>query len=55
MNQLQDEHRALEKRIKTLIEEESKYVTLIEKVNLENDMTAQDLNNIGKYKEENMV
>lgn len=55
MNQLQDEHRALEKRIKTLKEEESKYVTLIEKVNLENDMTAQELNNIGKCKEENMV
>lgn len=55
MNQLQDEHRALEKKIKSLREEEEKCVTQIEKVNLENDMTSQELVNIQKQKEEVLV
>ena len=34
---------------------EKKYVILIEKVNLENDMTQQELNQITKKKEEVLV
>lgn len=55
MKQLEDEHRALEKRIKKLQEDEKKYVTLIEKINLENDMTTQDVNNVIKKKEALLV
>lgn len=55
MKQLEDEHRALEKRIKKLQEEERKYVTLIEKINLENDMTTQDVNAVIKKKEALLV
>ena len=53
--QLADEHRALEKKLKNLEEEEKKYIILIEKVNLENDMTTQDLNTIAKKKEDILV
>lgn len=55
MKQLEDEHRALEKRIKKLQEDEKKYVSLIEKINLENDMTTQDVNNIMKKKDALLV
>ena len=43
MKLLQDEHRALEKRIKNVEIEKKKYTAMLEKVNLENDMTTQDL------------
>ena len=53
--QLADEHRALEKKLKNLEQEEKKYIILIEKVNLENDMTTQDLSTISKKKEDILV
>ena len=55
MKQLGDEHRALDKKIKALEEEEKKYTVLIEKINLENDMTLAELSNIVTKKEDILV
>ena len=55
LKQLADEKRNLERRIKTKEEERQKYVNLIEKFNLENDMTLQELKKIVKSKEDVMV
>jgi hypothetical protein len=55
MKQLGDEHRALDKKIKTLEEEEKKYTVLIEKINLENDMTLAELSSIVAKKEDVLV
>lgn len=55
MKNLSDEHRTLDKKIKALEEEEKKLTVLIDKINLENDMTAADLANIIAKKEEVLV
>ena len=52
---LAEEKRNLEKKIKSDEETRSKYTTLIEKLNLENDMTVLELNKIIKDKENSMV
>ena len=55
MKQLGDEHRSLDKRLKSLEEEERKLTVLIEKLNLENDMTSADLSALINKKEEILV
>ncbi len=45
----------MEKRIKHVEEEKRKYIEFLEKVNLENDMTTQDLSLIVKKKEDVLV
>lgn len=55
MKQLGDEHRTLDKKIKALEEEEKKYTILIEKINLENDMTLAELATIVAKKEDVLV
>lgn len=55
MKQLGDEHRSLDKKIKALEEEERKYTILIEKINLENDMTSAELATVVNRKEDVLV
>lgn len=55
VSQLEDEKRHLERVIKDKEEERKKHVTLIEKFNLENDMTLLELKKIVKHKEDRMV
>lgn len=55
MKQLGDEHRALDKKMKLLEEDEKKYTILIEKINLENEMTLAELKNIVAKKEDILV
>lgn len=50
-----DEKRFLQGKMKKLEEDRSKNITLIEKLNLENDMTQQELSKIVKTKEETLV
>lgn len=51
MKQLGDEHRALDKKTKSLEEEERRCTVLVEKINLENDMTAAELTAVVNRKE----
>lgn len=52
---LADERRTLEHKIKTLDKDREKEIKNIEKLNLENQMTVQELNRIVKEKENAMV
>lgn len=55
LKQLEEEQRNLDKRFSQVKEDKQKYKTLIEKLNLENDMTLMDLNKISKVKDDHMV
>lgn len=55
LKNLTEEKRTLERRIKDDEELRGKYQTIISKLNLENNMTSQDLNQIVKDKESSMV
>jgi chromosome segregation ATPase len=55
LKQLADEKRNLERRVKQKEEEREKLIKNIEKFNLENDMTLQELKKIVKNKEDAMV
>ena len=55
LQKLADDQRNLANELKLLHEEREKYKTLIYSLNLENEMTIQDLNNIIKKKEEALV
>lgn len=55
MKTLLDEHRKLDKRIRDLNDEELKLVAMIDKINLENDMTTNELKNVNAKKEDILV
>lgn len=52
---LEDEERLVEKRLKTISDEVDKFKTMIDKINLENDMTRQQLSALVGKKKDVMV
>lgn len=52
---LEDDQRLLDKKLKVLEEEEYKFKTALEKINLENDMTKQQLYQLVSQKKQVMV
>lgn len=55
VRKLDDELRAVEKAMESIVEERGKLETSVQELVLENDMTAQDLAKIVKVKEETLV
>lgn len=52
---LQDEQRIVEKKLKTLDQEKTRFKTGLDKINLENDMTREQLASLEKKKRNLMV
>ena len=52
---LEDDQRLIDKKLKLLEEEEFKFKTALEKINLENDMTKQQLSQLIHQKKDVMV
>jgi chromosome segregation ATPase len=55
LKSLEDEERIVEKKLKSLINDETKFQTELDKINLENDMTREQLSSLEVKKKDLMV